>query len=96
MPKLASLRAALDSSFRVHLDDARTEDLTLVEITILASRPGWESFSLVFRGPDPPAFWQGTFAVDHAEVGSFPVFLVAVHTEGEGQQYQAIFNRPAT
>jgi hypothetical protein len=94
MPELASLRRALNTSFRVHLDGAATADLTLVEIQALRSRPGWESFSLRFMGPDAPAFWQGTFPVEHAEIGSFPMFLVAVLTEGDGQRYQAIFNRP--
>lgn len=94
-PDLASWRRALDTSFRVHFDGGGTFDLTLVSVDALERRPGWESFSLLFAGPTPTALWQGTFLVEHTDVGRFPLFIVAVQTDGDGQHYEAVVNRPA-
>jgi hypothetical protein len=93
---LSRFKTALHAPFTVWLDSTRTVELALEEITSLDVRPGWESFSLIFRGPSPPAFWDGMFEVEHAELGAFPLYVVAVNTEGDGQQYEAVFFRPAT
>jgi hypothetical protein len=93
-PELSWFKTALHTPFTVRLDDARSVELTLDEITSAADvGPGWESFSLMFRGPSPPAFWDGTFDVEHAELGPFPMYVVAVQTEGNGQRYEAVFFR---
>ena len=92
-PELKRFQDAVDSGFRVTLAEGVWADLTLVEVDTSDVRPGWESFSLLFDGPSPPVFWDGTFLVEHAELGSFPLFLVAVHTDAAGQQYEAVFNR---
>lgn len=92
-PELKRFQDAVDSRFRVTLPGRVAADLTLIEVATFEFRPGWESFSLLFDGPSPPAFWDGMFVVEHAELGSFPLFLVAVHTDTDGQQYEAVFNR---
>lgn len=94
-PELSTLQEALRSQFRLELDDGQVITLTLHEITVLGARPGWESFSLIFGGPYPLAFGQGIFQVEHADLGRFPLSLVAVYTEGDGQHYEAVFVRPA-
>ena len=96
LPDLSRLKDALHTPFAVRLDDTRIVHLTLEEIRSVDVRPGWESFSLIFRGPSPPVFWDGTFDIDHAEVGTFPIFVVAVATEGDGQEYEACFYRRST
>lgn len=90
-----TFKAALGTAFRVHMDDARSVELTLVEVTDFDYGPGWESFSLLFTGPEPPAFRHGLFTVEHAKMGSFPMFLVVVRTFADGLRYEAVFNRPA-
>ena len=92
-PELKRFEDALESRFRVTLTEDPAVDLTLVEVAAFPVRPGWEAFSLLFDGPSPAAFWHGMFLVEHAELGSFPLFLVAVHTDPDGQQYEAVFNR---
>jgi hypothetical protein len=91
---VASFEEALHTPFRVLLDDSRSVDLTLIEVSRADTRPGWEAFSLLFAGPNPPAFWDGLYTVEHPRLGSQPIFLVAVDTEGDGQHYEAVFNRP--
>jgi hypothetical protein len=95
-PELSSFKEALHTPFVVRLGDGSAVTLTLHEIDALDGRPGWESFALIFDGPSPAAFMDGLFEVEHAELGSFASFVVAVHTDGDGQQYEAVFNRPST
>jgi hypothetical protein len=95
-PELSKLEEALHTPFVVQLGDDTAVALTLEEITTSGNRPGWESFALIFDGPSPAAFMDGLFEVEHAELGRFAVFVAAVHTDGDGQQYEAVFNRPST
>ncbi len=92
-PELKRFQDASDTRFRVILGEGVAADLTLMEVDVHESPTGWESFSLVFDGPSPPAFWDGMFPVEHPELGSFVLFLVAVQTDSDGQQYEAVLNR---
>ena len=49
-------------------------------------------FALIFRGPNDPVLNQGTYAVNHAELGEHSLFLVPVGPGKEGMQYQAVFS----
>lgn len=95
-PELSRWKSVLHTPFVFRLDTSRCVELTLDEIASFDVRPGWESFSLIFGGPCPPAFSDGMFDVEHAELGSFPLFVAAVLTDGDNQQYQAIFYRRCT
>ena len=95
-PPFSGFEDALHTPFDVRLDDTRQVSLVLEEVIATGARPGWESFSLIFDGPSPPVFWDGLFEFEHPELGLFPMFVVAVQTDGEGQQYQAVFNRRVT
>jgi len=90
---LDSFQAAVDDSFRVHLDATSSVVLTLDEVAVSDRQPGWESFSLLFLGPRP-AFAQAQYAVEHPAMGSFELFLVPIQSNGDQQHYEAIFNRP--
>lgn len=96
LPALLQFKDSLHSPFVVRDGHGGAVTLTLDEITASRGRAGWESFSLIFGGPRPAAFWDGLFEVEHATLGSFVLFLVAVQTDGDGQQYEAVFNRPST
>jgi len=95
-PSLSAFKDSLHSSYVLREVPGGPVTLTLEEIKAGGARPGWESFSLIFDGPSPPAFWDGLFEVAHPDLGVFALFLVAVQTDGDGQQYQAVFNRPTT
>jgi hypothetical protein len=94
LPALDDLRAALNTAFRVHVDHGVTVEVQLSELDQADGRPGWESFSLLFVGPERPVP-QATYLVNHDNLGSFPLFLVPVFTHGPGQGYEAVLNRPA-
>jgi hypothetical protein len=93
LPSRSQFKDALHSEFRVAVDDGQSIDLTLTGVLDRGGRPGWEQFSLLFSGPAAPAYWQGTCTVEHAVIGAFDLFLVAIVTDGDDQNYEATFNR---
>jgi len=67
--------------------------VTLTKVDDLAAASGGECFSLLFRGGSR-AVPQGTYAIEHAALGSFPLFLVPAGTDSNGaQSYLATINR---
>jgi hypothetical protein len=52
------------------------------------ARPDHPAFSLFFNAPEPPPQPQQVFAVRHAELGEFDLFLVPVGP----QEYEAVVN----
>jgi len=96
-PTVAGFRGALDTAFEVHVDATDAADaveMTLVAVDEREAPSGWESFSLLFAGPDEP-IPQATYPVRHPELGSFPLFVVPVAGDGGGPCFQAVFNRPS-
>jgi hypothetical protein len=95
LPGLQGFRKAVHTVFRVGGIGADPVELTLSEVDERPRHPEWESFSLIFCGA-AGALDQGLHPVDHADLGSFPLFLVPVVGEADGQLYEAVFNRPTS
>jgi hypothetical protein len=96
---MATFVPHVSSPFLFHLGAGHTTSMPLFQVvnhltgtTKPAPAPHGESFSLVFRGPNP-AFPQGTYLVDHAQLGRLQLFVVPVERRTNGQDYQAVFNR---
>lgn len=79
--------------FRMRVDDATEVEVELTEVSRL--REGAEgrraSFSIVLRGPAEPVLPQGTYRLEHDELGEFDLFLVPVGPDDEGMRYEAVF-----
>jgi hypothetical protein len=57
------------------------------------ARPDHPAFSLFFDASDPDVRHQQIFALEHAELGQFDLFLVPVgRTESGGVSYEAVIN----
>lgn len=90
-----SFEPLLHARFSMRVGPELSLELELVELTSLgAARGSWrEPFSLIFAGPGAPWVSQGTYAIEHPELGSQPLFVVPVGPDARGRmQYQAIFN----
>src|ERR1051325_8205915 len=87
------LREQLNSKFLMRLPDAEPLELELLSVTDLPSAPGQEQFSVIFQAPPnaPPA--QGLYQLEHAQFGTFGIFLAPVARVEQGLQYEAFFNR---
>jgi hypothetical protein len=84
----------LNSKFSVKREAADAIELQLIETRSVGSAPGYEQFSLLFRGPLDPLLEQAIYSFEHGELGAFEMFIVPVRRDQEGFQYQAIINRP--
>ena len=94
---LARLTELLNTSFRTFAGHAAEMPLVLAQVV-----PGpatncgglqYESFSLVFHGPEKPLLPQGTRRFEHDHLGSFDLFIVPIGQEAGLTKYEAVFNR---
>ena len=87
-----SFEPLLHARFSVQVS-GRAHELELVALSSLGGgRPEQrEPFSLIFRGPREGWFQQGTYAVEHPELGPQTLFLVPIGPDAHGMQYEAIF-----
>jgi hypothetical protein len=83
----------LNTPFQVDRGDAHSAALELVEASAAAAPPGYEAFSLVFRGPLAPLLPQGIHHFHHATIGAFELFTVPIRQDQRGLYYEAVFNR---
>lgn len=94
----ARFEAALNEQFRVSAfapdGSSANLSLTLFEINMRPSPPGYEQFSSLFRGAATPALEQGMYAVESDAFGAEMLFLVPVGlTEDGSRLYEAFVNR---
>jgi len=93
----AAFEQHVGSTFAVLTGTGKTVDLRLDAVRPLtvpaksrAPVRGGEGFALAFSGA-PAAFSQDTYAVQHADMGRFDLFLAPVGMGGGN--YEAVFNR---
>lgn len=83
-------------TFRIRVDDSSAFDAELIEVSVAGDdRAGTESrrtpFSLVFRGPKEIVLPQRIYNLEHAELGTFELFLVPIGPDDVGMRYEAVF-----
>ncbi len=83
----------LNSKFLMRLENAEPLELELIQVTELPSAPGQEQFSALFRAPLNAPLEQGIYQLEHAQLGTFGIFLVPIAQDGQGVRYEAFFNR---
>ncbi|WP_040666304.1 DUF6916 family protein [Nitrolancea hollandica] len=89
----------LGERFRVYAGQDEPFEIELIqasglgrESTDSTSGHGSRSaFSLLFRGPAGILLPQRIYRLEHAEMGTFDLFLVPVGPDQSGQRYEAIF-----
>lgn len=89
-----SFEPHLNTTFRLHLEDADALDLELIEANDRTpERFDGEQFSLIFKGPPDPFLPQQIYTLEHAAMGRLALFLVPVDQKKDGFRYEAYFNR---
>jgi hypothetical protein len=98
----ATFSALVKTRFRVRADAASRIELELTHVRqIQPARPPVgagpaaqnECFSLLFNGPAFRFLDQGTYELEHDQMGQFSLFMVPVGKNQQGFQYEAVFNR---
>lgn len=86
----------LHTTFSLRGEGADALTLELAEVLSYRGgeneQAGMERFSLFFQGPDHSMLQQGTYALDHEQLGSLALFLVPVARNERGVRYEAVFN----
>ena len=84
--------------FEVTVDDRAPLALVLAESSLGTELggPGPEGqersqFSLTFTGPATTFLPQGTYQLNHAELGELSLFLVPLGPQGDDMRYEAAF-----
>jgi len=93
LPGKTAFSQALKSVFYLSVGDGRSVELTLIELRDGRSTPQQEQFALLFRGPEDILLPQGTYPVEHAQLGAFDLFFVPVGRDPAGIDYEVVFNR---
>ncbi len=91
----ATFQSYINSEFRIY-SNGRSE--TWVRLVLVEDFPASEAtapdecFRLLFSAAAETSLPQGTYYVDHAALGTFPLFVVPHDVDGQ-RQYEAVFNR---
>ena len=89
--KAADFEQLLGQQFEIIMDDSRAI-VKLAEISKLGRsvRDGG-SFSLVFESATEAGLEQGVYAVSHATMETYELFLVPIGPFGDGEGYESVF-----
>lgn len=89
--KLTSFQGVVATGFQVQ-NQSEKVTLTLADVRNHQPAQG-EHFTLRFTGSAAQALGQGTYMMEHAELGKFSLMIVPGHTTGQLRGYNAIINR---
>lgn len=82
----------LNTQFQIERQGASTVTLDLVEASPLRISGGFQSFSIVFRGPADTFLPQATYTLHHDTIAPFELFIVPIGQDAHGFRYEAVFN----
>jgi hypothetical protein len=83
----------LNTNFWLVEESSDPYAMDLIEIADGHSTPRQEQFSLHFRGAADKIYPQRIYAMKHAAIGDFELFLVPIGRDESGTLYEAVFNR---
>ena len=87
-----SFREVMESDFEVRHQGGSVA-LKLVEVFEKNESPRFEQFALTFRGPLEPLLPQCIHRFEHPVLGPRDMFAVPLGPDGDGMQYEVVFNR---
>jgi hypothetical protein len=81
--------------FFIHTESEDTLEAELTEVTSRGSgnvpEGKREPFSLLFNSPGDTVLPQKIYRIEHDGIGTFDLFLVPIHKDEHGVQYEAVF-----
>jgi pimeloyl-ACP methyl ester carboxylesterase len=87
----------LGTTFRIYPSAESPLGIELISVTELGEEPERDvaghrrPFSILFRGTRDVLLPQRIYRIEHAEIGSFEIFLVPIGPDDKGHRYEAIF-----
>ena len=87
----------IGDEFRIRTDDEGTVNLELVSAEEMAQAGQADrtdsAYSVLFRGSLNNMLDQGTYELEHPDMGVLPLFIVPVRQDEKGFYYEAVFTR---
>lgn len=91
-PTHAQFAAHVKSEFTIHREDEKLP-ATLDRVSDIETSGPSESFSIFLEAPGECGLEQGSYKLEHPELGEMEIFLVPVAWDERGLRLQAVFNR---
>lgn len=89
-----SFKPHVDSIFKLKLDEGKSLDLKLTEVTSGRKlSEDYECFSLLFLDEAKSSLQQRIYELEHTELGVISLFLVQIDADEKGHYYETVFNR---
>lgn len=85
----------LHSSFRIHFDNGRILETTLVEVGEFAQHAEQTRcpFSLVFLSSERSFYLrQAIYTIEHEQMGKLDLFVVPLGPDASGMRYEVVFS----
>ncbi len=93
----ALFRAHVNSTFVVRTAEGTRVPLVLARVLDRPLTPGIEQYSLSFQAPPDASLSQGMYALEHAALGTFDLFIAPIGGGSvDGTVYEACLSRHAT
>lgn len=99
-PTCQQFAAHVGSSFSVQTTEGVPMRFELTAVTPYPAGPEptdvsirIASFSIFLRGPSQPLYPQNSYDMEHAVLGSLPIFIVPIGPDKLGMRYEAVFNQ---
>lgn len=83
----------VNTKFQLQLPSAAALEVKLIKAEEYTSAPHQERFALFFLAPPEMPVQQGTYQLEHEQLGTGALFLVPVTNDEEGLCFEAVFNR---
>ncbi|GAA0717420.1 DUF6916 family protein [Dokdonella soli] len=90
----ADFRPHLGEEFRIHYSGELPLTVRLSQVDDFqpgARHPGRAPFSLLFHGPKEGYLRQGTYTVEHPQMGRAEIFIVPLGNDEAGMRYEVVF-----
>jgi hypothetical protein len=91
LPSYETLAKQLNTKF-ILLDSAQPFELELIEVTEPTVTTSQTYFSLYFLGNKDFLLPQGTYRMNHSQLGETLFFLVPTARDAGGCKYESVFN----
>ena len=82
-----------NTKFQVPIDEQKSVELELVQVSEVKLFPQQEQFTILFRGPLDMFLGQGMQLFKHEQMGEFELFVVPISKDAQSVYYEAVFNR---
>jgi len=92
LPSKQEFLGASNTVFEANDGEGNKFEISLVSVDEIVSNEFQENFSLLFRAGTDAGAQQGTYYLEHQDLGAMDLFLVPIKQDETGLYLEAVFN----